>query len=93
MALNASLSRQFEFVQQQWVQYGNDSHLGNDKDVLMGNHGGLGRFVAQGDATPGNPPFVCSNLPDFIELRGGDYFFLPSITALGMIALGLVDPR
>ena len=24
MALNASLSRQFEFVQQQWIQYGND---------------------------------------------------------------------
>ncbi len=93
MALNASLSRQFEFVQQQWVQYGNDSHLGNDKDVLMGNHGGHGRFVVQGDSTPGNPPFVCSHLPDFVELRGGDYFFLPSITALGMMALGLVDPR
>ena len=93
MALNASLSRQFEFVQQQWVQYGNDSHLGNDKDVLMGNHGGHGRFVVQGDSTPDNPPFVCSHLPDFVELRGGDYFFLPSITALGMMALGLVDPR
>jgi len=47
-------------------------------------------FVIQGDATPTNPPFVCSRLPDFVELRGGDYFFLPSITALGMIALGLV---
>jgi Dyp-type peroxidase family len=93
MVLNASLSRQFEFVQQQWVQYGNDSRLGNDKDVLMGNHGGHGRFVVQGDASPSNPPFVCSHLPDFVELRGGDYFFLPSITALGMMALGLVDPR
>jgi Dyp-type peroxidase family len=93
MALNASLSRQFEFVQQQWVQYGNDAHLGNDKDALMGNHGGHGRLVVQGDTTPTNPPFVCSNLPDFVELRGGDYFFLPSITALGMIAMGLVDPR
>ena len=93
MVLNASLSRQFEFVQQQWIQYGNDSHLGNDKDILMGNHGGHGRFVVQGDASPTNPPFVCSNLPDFVELRGGDYFFLPSITALGMIAMGLVDPR
>jgi Dyp-type peroxidase family len=93
MALNASLSRQFEFVQQQWVQYGNDARLGNEKDMLMGNHGGNGRFVVQGDASPKNPPFICSNLPDFIELRGGDYFFLPSITALGMIAMGLVDPR
>ena len=93
MVLNASLSRQFEFVQQQWIQYGNDSHLGNDKDVLLGNHGGSGRFVVQGEADLTNPPFVCSRLPDFVELRGGDYFFLPSITALGMIALGLVDPR
>ena len=93
MVLNANLSRQFEFVQQQWVQYGNDSHLGNDKDVLVGNHGGHGKFVVQGDASPGNPPFICSNLPDFVELRGGDYFFLPSITALGMIAMSLVDPR
>jgi Dyp-type peroxidase family len=93
MALNASLSRQFEFVQQQWIQYGNDARLGNDKDILLGSHGGCGRFVVQGDANPANPPFICSNLPDFVELLGGDYFFLPSITALGMIAMGLVDPR
>jgi Dyp-type peroxidase family len=93
MVLNASIQRQFEFVQQQWIEYGNDAHLGNDKDMLMGNHGGHGRYIIQGDATAGNPPFVCSGLPNFVELRGGDYFFLPSITALGMIALGVVDPR
>ncbi len=93
MALNANISRQFEFVQQQWIQYGNDARLGNQKDILMGNHSGLDRFVVQGDATAANPPFICTNLPNFIELRGGDYFFLPSITALGMIAMGLVDPR
>jgi hypothetical protein len=93
MALNANLSRQFEFVQQQWIEYGNDAHQGNDKDMLMGNHGGQGKFVVQGDTTATNPPFICSGLPNFVELRGGDYFFLPSITALGMIAMGLVDPR
>jgi Dyp-type peroxidase family len=93
IALNASLSRQFEFVQQQWINYGNDARLGNDKDAIMGSHGGHGRFVVQGDTTPTNPPFICSHLPDFVELRGGDYFFLPSITALGMIGMELVDPR
>jgi hypothetical protein len=93
MALNASISRQFEFVQQQWIEYGNDAHQGNDKDLLMGNHGGNGKFVIQGDRSRTNPPFVCAHLPNFIELRGGDYFFLPSITALGMIALAVVDPR
>jgi hypothetical protein len=30
---------------------------------------------------------------DVDDLRGGDYFFIPSITALGMIALERVDPR
>jgi Dyp-type peroxidase family len=93
IALNASLSRQFEFIQQQWIEYGNDARQGNDKDMLMGNHGGHGKFVVQGDTTATNPPFICSHLPNFVELRGGDYFFVPSITALGMIAMGLVDPR
>lgn len=93
MALNASFARQFEFVQQQWIQYGNDARLGNEKDILMGQHGGGGRYMVQGDMSPTNPPLLCSNLPDFVELRGGDYFFIPSITALAMIAMGLVDPR
>jgi Dyp-type peroxidase family len=93
MALNASLSRQFEFVQQQWVEYGNDAHQGNDKDMLTGNHGGHGKFVVPGDRSASNPPYVCAHLPNFVELKGGDYFFLPSITALGMIAMNLVDPR
>ncbi|WP_433964192.1 Dyp-type peroxidase [Tunturiibacter gelidiferens] len=93
IALNANISRQFEFVQQQWINYGNDARLGNEKDLLIGNHTGHGRFFVQGDTTPANPPFICSDLPNFVELRGGDYFFLPSITALGMIGMGLVDPR
>ena len=93
MALNANISRQFEFVQQQWIEYGNDAHLGNDKDMLLGNHGGHGKFIVQGDASATNPPFLCTGLPNFVELRGGEYFFLPSMTALGMIAMRLVDPR
>jgi Dyp-type peroxidase family len=93
MVLNACISRQFEFVQQQWIEYGNDARLGNDKDILIGNHGGQGKFVVQGDTSSTNPPLICSHLPNFVELRGGDYFFLPSITALAMLAMGLVDPR
>jgi Dyp-type peroxidase family len=92
MALGASLFRQFEFVQQQWIQYGNDARQGNDKDVLLGNHGDRSKFIVQG-TDAGNPPFVCAHLPDFVELRGGDYFFLPSITGLRMLASGSVDPR
>jgi Dyp-type peroxidase family len=93
MALNASLFRQFEFVQQQWIEYGNDARLGNDKDPMIGNHSEHDRYVIQGTEDPANPPFVCGGLPSFVELRGGDYFFLPSMTALRMIATGMVDPR
>jgi Dyp-type peroxidase family len=93
MALNASLFRQFEFVQQQWVEYGNDAHLGNEKDALIGNHEPGERFSIQGTEDPDNPPFLCGGLPNFVELRGGDYFFLPSMTALRLIAAGAVDPR
>jgi Dyp-type peroxidase family len=93
MALNASIFRQFEFVQQQWIEYGNDARQGNDKDFLLGNHCGQGRFVIQGTTDPKNPPFLCGGLPNFVELRGGDYFFMPSLTALDMMATENVDPR
>ncbi|MEO6923744.1 MAG: dyp-type peroxidase [Bryocella sp.] len=93
IALNASLSRQFEFVQQQWIEYGNDAKLGNEKDLLMAQHLPGEKYSVQGDLRPENPPLFCTDLPNFVELKGGDYFFLPSMTALGMLALGLVDPR
>ena len=93
MVLNASIFRQFEFVHQQWIEYGNDAHQGSDKDALLGNHDGKGRFLIQGSADRLNPPSVCARLPQFVELRGGDYFFVPSLTALRLIAGNSVDPR
>jgi hypothetical protein len=47
----------------------------------------------QGATDPGNTPFICGGLPNFVDMRGGDYFFLPSLTALRLIADGAVDPR
>jgi len=93
IVLNASISRQFEFVQQQWIQYGNDSHQGSDRDPLMGAHNGHGRFMIQGNTNATNPPYMCTALPSFVETRGGDYFFMPSLTALRLIATNSVDPR
>lgn len=93
IALNASLARQFEFVQQQWISYGNDAHLGNEKDLLFGTHEPGEKYSIQGDGTADNPPLFCTALPNFVEVRGGDYLFIPSLTGLNMLAMNLVDPR
>ncbi len=93
IVVNASLFRQFEFVQQQWIDYGNDARQGNDRDPLVGNHEGRSKFVVQGTADASNATFICPALPNFVELRGGDYFFMPSLTGLAMLATNTVDPR
>ncbi len=54
---------------------------------------GEGRFVIPGDRRKQEEPFVCSGLPSFVTLKGGDYFFAPSLTALRLLAAGLIDPR
>ncbi|WP_237215226.1 Dyp-type peroxidase [Falsiroseomonas oryziterrae] len=92
MAHCASLFRQFEFIQQQWLQYGLDFNAGNDVCPIVGNHHPGGKFVIAADPGSGKPPFFVADMPQFVETRGGEYFFIPSMTALRMIAQGLVDP-
>ena len=96
MALGASIERQFEFVQREWLNYGNDFYQGNDGDPLFGGSGTRRKFLIPGDPRPGPgnvPPYVCRDLPAFVRLLGGDYFFVPSITAIDMIAGGRVDTQ
>ena len=90
--MGASLSRQFEFVQQQWIQYGLDFNQGNNTCPMLGDHDTHKRFTITEDPKTGKPPYVMSKLKTFVEFRGGDYFFVPSMTALRMIATGIVDP-
>ena len=99
-AVNASLRRQFEFVQQQWSDFGNDFKLGNDRDPLLGNHSvpggggkdGEGRMVINGGKKSNKAPYFLNDIPTFVETRGGEYFFIPSLTALRMIGEGIIDP-
>jgi Dyp-type peroxidase family len=92
MAICASLFRQFEFVQQQWIQYGGAVNAGNDTDPVIGLRRNGAKFVIPAQPNGAGTPFICANLPQFIEMRGGEYFFLPSLTALRQIAMGTVDP-
>jgi Dyp-type peroxidase family len=91
----ASLFRQFEFVQQQWLNYGLDANAGNDTCPLVGNHATSApkaKYAIASDPKSGRPPFIVEGIPQFVETRGGEYFFVPSMTALRMIGMGVVDP-
>ena len=88
----SSLSRQFEFVQQQWQNFGLDFNAGNDSCPLVGNHPEGARFVIAASPASGQAPFIARGLPQFVSTRGGDYFFAPSMSALRMIGMGVVDP-
>ncbi|WP_448581827.1 Dyp-type peroxidase [Thermaurantiacus sp.] len=91
LAYCADLFRQFEFVQQQWMNHGLDFDAGNDGCPIVGAHREGARFVIA-SSDPAKPPFVAGGLKPFVTTRGGDYFFQPSMTALRMIGQGLVDP-
>jgi Dyp-type peroxidase family len=76
----ASIERQFEFVQSQWCVDGNAFGLGSDPDFIVGPE--VGKMTIQGRP----PTFV--PMRRFVTTRGGDYFFAPGIAALRYIAEG-----
>jgi Dyp-type peroxidase family len=84
VAFNASFTRQFEFVMQQWIDFGNDFGQGNDRDPLCGRQLPGGRMTVPGEGV--RPTAVLSDLRPFVRLRGGDYFFLPGIAACEALA-------
>lgn len=92
LAICSSLFRQFEFVQQQWIQYGLDFDAGGDTCPILGNHDADAKFVIPAASDAAAAPFLCEQVPQLVEPRGGDYFFIPSMTALRMIGMGIVDP-
>lgn len=97
MAICASLFRQFEFIQQQWMNYGLDLEAGNDTCPVVGvrtaehHRAKSDKFVIP-SGSPDEAPFIAAGLPQFVSTRGGDYFFLPSLSAIRMLAMGTVDP-
>lgn len=87
VTLAADITRQFEFIQQQWVNFGNDLEQGDDMDPVVGPHDGHGKMVIPQDGDTGTPPIICAELKRFVTSRGGNYFFLPGLRAYD----GIVD--
>lgn len=88
LCFNANIARQFEFIQQTWINNPKFSGLYRDSDPIMGQRlpGELNEpadvFMEQG--SPVRRRFT--GLPAFVEVRGGGYFFMPGPEALKHLA-------
>jgi Dyp-type peroxidase family len=83
MCLQASIARQFEFVQSQWLGQGNTLGLGEDQDMLLGPQDGQPPSKM---TIPGEPPFLLGPLSRMVTVRGGEYFFVPGVNGLHYLA-------
>ena len=81
VCFNASIWRQFETIQTLWIDDGDPFGLGPDKDFLIGEPDGDGKMTI-----PGHPPFFLKPHPRFVTMRGGEYLYRPSISALRWMA-------
>jgi Dyp-type peroxidase family len=76
--VGAHLKRQFEFVQTQWVNGGVFLGAPEEKDPLVGSNDGSGSFTV-----PRSPVRRrLHGLPRFTVTRGGEYCFVPGLSAL-----------
>ncbi len=81
VCFNASISRQFEGIQAQWLNDGNALHLGHDSDFLLGHPLGTGKMTIRGER-----PFLLGPQGPFVTTRGGAYLFVPGMRALAALA-------
>jgi deferrochelatase/peroxidase EfeB len=83
--VNANISRQFEFVQNAWMNSSKFNGMSAESDPLLGNRlpiaGGWGTdaFMIPREDGAGR---CLQGMPRFVAVRGSAYFFLPSLRAL-----------
>lgn len=83
ICFNTDIERQFEFVQQTWLNNPQFGGLHDEVDPMVGDQGSCsGMFTVQGDPLRER----IRNLCRFVTTRGGAYAFLPSIRALKWMA-------
>ena len=79
MCLNTDIARQFEFVQTTWLLNSSFATLFEEVDPLVGPDGPM--------TLPEDPLRRTIHVKTFVQMAGGDYFFLPSLPALRYLAL------
>jgi deferrochelatase/peroxidase EfeB len=79
MCLNANLARQFEFIQHTWINNPKFAGLYEDPDPITATGPGRGRTFRIPEVPVRRRIY---EIPTFVTVRGGAYFFLPGIRAL-----------
>lgn len=83
ICFNGNIRRQFEFIQQTWVNNRNFAGLYNDPDPLIGDNDMWRDGKPSTFTVPENLVRKrVLNLPRFVDVRGGGYFFMPGIRAI-----------
>jgi Dyp-type peroxidase family len=84
---NADISRQFEFLQYTWGNLPKAKELYNDPDPIIGMKENLGPKEEQNFTIQDLPVNrIIHDLPRVITVKGGAYFFFPSISTLRFLA-------
>jgi len=89
ICLAGNILRQFEFVQNAWSMSSKFSGLQQESDPLLGNREPLlsGEKTDQFKRPDANGPVKTTcDLPQFVTVKGGGYFFMPGLSALKYIA-------
>ena len=88
--LNANIVRQFEFVQNAWLMSSRFNGLTDQSDALLGNRAPVGNVAADYFTIPreGRAARKIQGVPQFVQVRGGAYFFLPGLRALRWMTRG-----
>ncbi|WP_328966606.1 Dyp-type peroxidase [Streptomyces sp. NBC_00239] len=85
LCLNANISRQFEFIQHTWLNNPDFNGLYDGPDPVVGaRQDHHSTFTVQ--ARPVRTRY--RDLPQFVYVRGGAYFFLPGLRALRYLCEG-----
>jgi Dyp-type peroxidase family len=84
ICLNADIGRQFEFVQNFWINNPKFEGLYQDRDPLTGNHSNPQETSNTGTFRIPEASLRkrFDDIPQFITVKGGAYFFLPGMKAL-----------
>ena len=77
---------QFEFIQDSWVNNPHFNAMYQNKDPLIGDNGTSYQNPSYMHIPYAPVRIRTSPLPRFVDVLGGAYLFLPSITALKFLA-------